>query len=129
MAVARTGAGTELTMAAFNGPPIPVKMQNMATPSAGSIVARGPKKHSTPNGTVSSADHAETRYSARWFVRSHICASHPPNAVPPSPAPAVIAPRVRPTVFGEKPDRCKKLGIHAEIPPSENVIAAIPSVA
>src|ERR1035441_7471101 len=97
MAVARTGAGTELTMAAFNGPPVPVKMQNMAMPSAGSMVARGPKKQSTPNGTVSSADHAETRYSARPFVRSQRCATHPPTALPPgTPAPVPPPPDRRP---------------------------------
>src|ERR1035441_8315805 len=45
------------------------------------------------------------------------------------PRPAVIPPSVIPTVSGENPERSRKLGIHAEIPPNENVIAAIPSVA
>ena len=40
-----------------------------------------------------------------------------------------MPPSVIPTVEGEKPERCRNVGIHAEIPPSENVTAAIPSVA
>ena len=34
---------------------------------------------------MSSADQAEIRYSARLFFLSHICAIHPPTAVPPRP--------------------------------------------
>ena len=50
-------------------------------------------------------------------------------AVPPRPPPAVMAPRVMPTEFGEKPERWRKEGIQAEMPPREKVTMAMPSEA
>ena len=51
IAVARTGAETELTMAALSGPVLR-KRKNSAAKSAGIVHARGPKKTSAPQGKV-----------------------------------------------------------------------------
>ena len=60
MAVARTGAETEFTMAAFNGPVLR-KRKNSAANSAGMAHVRGPKKTKAPQGRVSATLQKESR--------------------------------------------------------------------
>ncbi len=64
IAVARTGAETELTIAAFNGPVLR-KRKNSAANSDGTAHLCGPKNNITPNGSVNATLHAESKYSAR----------------------------------------------------------------
>src|ERR1700761_7095203 len=129
MAVARRFAGTAFSVAAFTGP-VPRKMRNTATDSDGTIMLGGPKKQTTAGGIVNAALNAGTRYNAFGVFFDHHCASHPPSAVPPSPATTIIGPITAPAASTEYPaSRCRKLGIHHEIPPSENVTAAYPRIA
>src|ERR1700761_8470563 len=128
MAVARRFAGTAFSVAAFTGP-VPRKMRNTATDSDGTIMPGGPKKQTTAGGIVSAALNAGTRYNAFGVFFDHHCASHPPSAVPPSPATTMIGPITAPAASIEYPaSRCRNDGIHHEIPPSENVTAAYPSI-
>jgi len=60
MAEARTSGPTAFTIAAFRGP-FPSMMKKMASARPGTIIARGPKKHSMAAGTASSADKADTQ--------------------------------------------------------------------
>ena len=60
MAVARTGAETEFTIAAFSGPVLR-KRKNSAANSEGMAQARGPKKISAPNGSVRTTLQKESR--------------------------------------------------------------------
>ena len=60
MAVARTGAETELTMAALRGPVLR-KRKNSAAKSAGTAHARGPKKTIAPQGRVRATLQKESR--------------------------------------------------------------------
>ena len=64
MAVARTGAETELTMAVLSGPVLR-KRKNSAANSEGTAHLCGPKNSMTPHGRVSATLHADSRYSAR----------------------------------------------------------------
>src|ERR1700761_8407321 len=128
MAVARRFAGTAFSVAAFTGP-VPRKMRNTATDSDGTIMLGGPKKQTTAGGIVNAALNAGTRYNAFGVFFDHHCASHPPSAVPPSPATTIIGPITAPAASIEYPaSRCRNDGIHHEIPPSENVTAAYPRI-
>ena len=60
MAVARTGAETELTIAVFSGPVLRNR-KNSARNSAGTEKARGPKKMRAPNGMVRTTLQKESR--------------------------------------------------------------------
>src|SRR6266567_4364616 len=89
IAVARTLKETELTIAAFSGPVLRNR-KNSATNSAGTDHFGGPKKTSAPHGSVRATLQNETRYSARWFVRSQRCAIQPPTTVPAMPSITVM---------------------------------------
>src|SRR5271156_6591657 len=117
IAVARTGAETELTIAAFSGPVLR-KRKNSAAKNEGTINCRGPKNTIAPKGSASATLHADSRYSARLFLRSHTCAIHPPTSVPAIPLTTVDAPAVRLAVPIDIPaKRRRNSGIHQEIPP------------
>ena len=60
MAVARTGAETELTMAVLSGPVLR-KRKNSAAKSDGKAQVCGPKKSSAPQGSVSATLQNESR--------------------------------------------------------------------
>jgi len=60
MAVARTGAETELTMAALSGPVLR-KRKNSVTKRAGMAQVFGPKKTMIPQGRVRATDQKESR--------------------------------------------------------------------
>src|ERR1035437_6331184 len=129
IAVARTGAETEFTIAAFSGPVLR-KRKNSAANNEGIVHARGPKKIIAPHGSVSSTLQNESRYSARELVRSQICAIQPPVRVPAMPSTTVMAPTVRLALATDRPTlRCRNVGIHAEIPPIAKVSVARPIVA
>src|ERR1700734_550844 len=116
MAVARTGAETELTIAAFRGPVLR-KRKNSAANSAGTAHLCGPKNNITPHGSVSATLHAESKYSARWFRFNQMCAIQPPTSVAMMPSTTVVAPTVRLAVLIDIPaSRRRNSGIQKEIP-------------
>ena len=59
IAVALRFEGTAFNVAAFTGP-VPRKIKNTATPSAGSVTLFGPKKQSNAGGAASAALNAGT---------------------------------------------------------------------
>src|SRR5579863_2447969 len=128
-AVARTGAETELTIAVFNGP-VFRKRKNSAANREGMAQLRGPKKTRAPQGRVRATLQKESRYRARWSVRSQRWANHPPTTVPAIPSTTVMALTVWLAPATDWPaKRWRKVGTQVEIPPMAKVSAARPKVA
>ena len=103
IAVARTGAETEFTIAVFSGPGIQEEkeLRRKQRRNRPRLAAR--RKAAAPRAASAARSRTRADTARGGCVRSHLCAIHPPISVPAIPSTTVMAPTIKLACATDRP--------------------------